>query len=101
MLLRDHPLMSYRGAPNWPPAWTWTSGLENKNAHGEVGILREVAPSNVLPGCFLYMDHEGSSYIACLLFDDQAFSREIVKLLQAYCNRSIADIGSLDLSHTL
>ena len=29
MLLRNHPLISYSGAPSWPPAWTWTGGLDN------------------------------------------------------------------------
>jgi DNA-binding NtrC family response regulator len=30
MLLRDHPLMSRYGVPNWPPVWTWVNGVENK-----------------------------------------------------------------------
>jgi hypothetical protein len=103
MLLRDHPLMSYKGLPNWPPTWTWTNGLENKHPQGEVGILRAVSLSNVLPAdrCFLYIDHEGSSYIGCLLFNEPAFCSQIAKLLQGCCNRRIAEIGSLELSHTL
>ena len=28
-LLRDHPLMSRYGVPNWPPVWTWIDGKEN------------------------------------------------------------------------
>jgi hypothetical protein len=36
MLLRDHPLMSYRGLPSWPPAWTWIGGLDNKRPQGEM-----------------------------------------------------------------
>jgi hypothetical protein len=105
MLLRDHPLMQYHGVRNWPPAWTWTRGPENRHPEprGEIGIIRQVEPSKISPlkGCFLYIEHEGSEYIGCLLFDDSAFCNQIIKLLQGCCNRPIAEIGSLDLSHTL
>jgi hypothetical protein len=104
MLLRDHPLMRYRGHRSWPPDWTWLSGVEKKSLSGEIGILREVAPSLVLPAadrCFLYIDHEGSSYIGCLLFDDSAFCSQIAELLRGYLNRPVAEIGSIDLAYTL
>jgi hypothetical protein len=47
------------------------------------------------------MKHEGSSYMGCLLFDDPAFCRHIAKLLDSSRNRPIAEIGSIDLSHSL
>ena len=102
MLLRDHPLMRYKGVPNWPPAWTWTDGLENKRPQGEIGVLKAVALSNVQPAdrCFLYIEHEGSAYIGCLLFNDSTFCDQVANLLQSQCNRPISEIGSLDLSHT-
>jgi hypothetical protein len=92
MLLRDHPLMRYHGIPNWPPAWSWIDGLENKHPQGEVGILKAIQLSNVQP--------EKSSYMGCLLFNDAAFCQHIAELLQSCCNRPIAEIGGLDLSHT-
>jgi hypothetical protein len=104
MLLRDHLLMRYHGASNWPPVWSWTGGLENKRRPtGEVGILRSVEPSCFQPAnrCVLCIDYEGSSYMGCLLFDDVAFCRQITEILQFCLNRSISDIGSLDLSFTL
>jgi hypothetical protein len=108
MLLRDHPLMSRHGVPNWPPVWTWVNGPEvdgpeNKSLRSEVGILRWVGLSALQPPdrCYLYIDHEQSSYLGCLLFDDRAFCRYIAKLLESYCNRPIAEIGSIDLAHTL
>ena len=103
MLLRKHPLMRYRGVPSWPPAWTWMNGSDKKRPSGEIGILRKVELSNIQPAdrCFLYIDHEGSSCIGCLLIDDRVFCSQIVKLLQDCCNRPIAEIGSLDLSYTL
>jgi len=95
--------MSYRGVRSWPPAWTWVAGPARNYVHGEVGTLKSVLLAEILPvnRCFLYVDHQGSSYIGCLIVDDPSFCREIVKLLQAYCNRSIDRIGSLDLSHLL
>jgi hypothetical protein len=78
---------------NWPPAWTWTGGPENSHPRGKIGILWEVMPSKILPvkGCFLYIEHEGSEYIGCLLFNDTAFCNQIIKLLQGCCNRPIPD----------
>jgi hypothetical protein len=107
MLLRHHPLMRYRGVPNWPPVWTWIDGAldrpENKSLKGEVGILKWVALTGIQPPdrCYLKIDHEGSSYMGCLLFDDPAFCRHVAKLLASYCNRPIAEIGSINLAHTL
>jgi hypothetical protein len=103
MLLRDHPLMSRYGVPNWPPVWTWVDGPEIKSLKGEVGILKWVGLSGIQPAdrCYLYIDHEASSYLKCLLFDDPAFCRQIAELLQFCCNRPIAEIGGLDVSYTL
>jgi hypothetical protein len=83
MLLRDHPLMQYHGLRNWPPGWTWTDGPENNHPRGEIGILRQVVPSQILPAerCLLYIEYEGSEYIGCLLFDDSRFCNQIIKLL--------------------
>ena len=103
MLLRHHPLMSYHGVPNWPPTWTWIYGAENKRPRGEIGILKRVTLSKVQPAdrCYLYIDHEGSSYIGCLLFDDPVFCRHIVQILEFCHHRTTAEIGGLDLSYLL
>ena len=39
--------------------------------------------------------------MGCLLFDDHNFCREVIMLLERHCNRSIAEVGSIDVSHTL
>ena len=103
MLLRDHPLMTYRGVRNWPPTWMWIGGLEKKSPRGEIGILRKVSLSKLQPinRCYLYIYYEGSSYMGCLLFDDSAFCKHITGVLQFCVNRPIAEIGRLDLSYTL
>jgi hypothetical protein len=103
MLLRDHPLMCYRGVPSWPPTWTLISGQQKRFPRGEIGILKSVRLALVKPTdrCYLYIGHEGALYVGCLLFDDIAFCSRIAELLQGCCNRPIAEIGSLDLSYTL
>jgi len=103
MLLREHPLFSYHGRHSWPPLWTWVAGAENKHPSGELGVLKSVELSSIRPcnTCFLHIDYEGSSYMGCLIIDDHAFCAQIVRLLQDSCNRPIAEIGSLDISHLL
>jgi hypothetical protein len=101
-LLRNHPQMSYKGVPSWPPRWIWLDGPEDKHQKGEVGILRTVLFSkDRVNRCFLLIFHEESSYMGCLLFDDEIFCCQINELLKAHCNRHIAEIGCIDLSHTL
>jgi hypothetical protein len=60
VLFRDHALMRYHGIPNWPPAWLWIDGPENKHPRGEIGILQAVEVSNIPPAhrCFLCIDYE-------------------------------------------
>ena len=103
MLFRDHPLLSYRGVPSWPPAWAWIDGPENKNPKGEIGTLTEVRLSLIEPPnrCYLVIRHEESTYMGCLLINDLSFCAQITQLLQNYCGHSLQEIGSLDLSHTL
>jgi len=103
MLLREHPLFSYHGMHSWPPVWTWMAGGYDWRPRGEVGILRRVEKPKVLPAnkCFLYIDYEDASYIGCLLCSDHAFCSQIVRILEAHLNKTIAEIGSIDLTHTL
>jgi hypothetical protein len=103
MLLRDHPLMTCKGLRSWPPAWLWIYGEENKYPRGEVGTLQEVVLSNINPAdrCFLYNDYKGSTYVGCLLIENQTFCAQIVNVLQGHCSCPITDIGSLDVAHTL
>jgi len=51
--------------------------------------------------CFLHISYEGSEYLGCLLFDDLVFCSQVMELLKAHCNRTIAEIGSLDVTFTL
>jgi hypothetical protein len=100
MLLRNHPLMRYRGVPSWPPNWVWTDGFEDKRPKGEIGVFRRLVESNIQPSnrCFLFIDYQESFYIGDLMVDDHAFCTQIVRFLQGHCyNRPIAEIGGLEL----
>ena len=103
MLLREHPLFSYHGMHSWPPVWTWMGGGDNRRPRGEVGILKRVEKSHVLPAnrCFLHIDYEDSSYIGCLLCCDEGFCKSIVRVFEVNLNKTIAEIGSLDISRLL
>jgi hypothetical protein len=99
MDLRAHPLMTYRGHPNWPPSWMWIDGNVNKNPKGEVGTLLEVQVSRIQDAnrCFLVIEYEDSQYTGCLYFDDLSFRKRVCELLGEYYGHSIQEIGSIDL----
>src|SRR5262245_13795597 len=106
MHLRDHPLLSYRGLPNWPPSWVQTDGLRDiatPTLIGEVGTLTQVLLSRIEPRtrCFLLIDFKEQPYMGTLLFDDATFCRQVHGLLQQHLGESIRQIGNLDVSHTL
>ena len=103
MELRDHRLMSYRNVPNWPPVWVRSQSLgEKQTLHGEIGILKQVIPAEIdYRKSFLFIEHEGCSYIGCLLFSDRRFCRAIVKLLRRHYGYRIKDIGEIDLDRAL
>jgi hypothetical protein len=103
MKLRSHPLMSYNGLPNWPPAWTWIGGAEDKHPKGEVGVLLDVRVSTIKQParCFLTIEHDHAQYVGCLLFDDRSFCYQIGTLLQHQFGSTLEFIGSLNLSKPL
>jgi hypothetical protein len=103
MWLRNHPLMSYRGVPSWPPRWLWRAGNDTTNPKGEIGILKDVIPSTIEPydRCFLVMEHRGAEYIGALLISDTAFCREIFGVLVQNRGKPIQEIGSVNLRHTV
>jgi hypothetical protein len=102
MLLRDHPLMSCYGIPSWPPTWRLIKGLGAERLTGEIGILTQIAVNKIptIHRCFLYMQHEESSYLGCIFIADRAFFGQVVKILEGCLNRPISEIGSIDLTCT-
>ena len=103
MALRNHPLMSYRSIPNWPPVWVRRAGQELKRVSGEVGILTQLEQPQIptMDRLFLRIEYESNSYMGCLLFDDACFCRYIEGVLTSLCGQAISEIGSIDLSYTL
>ena len=100
MKLRDHPLVSCREVPSWPPTWLWRGGKNPPCPYGEVGILKEVMLSTIQPCsmCFLIMEHEGAEYVGVLKFGNSSLCRAIHDLLVKHCNRPIREVGDIDLS---
>lgn len=107
MVLRDHPLMNYRGVPNWPPHWLPRQHAGGVQPRGEIGRLTEVviAPATRYNGelsrLFLFMEDRGKSYLTTVLFSDATFCRQIGKLMEKCYGRTLEEIGSLDVSGLL
>jgi hypothetical protein len=103
MQLRDHPLMSYRGVPNWPPVWTLRNVGTVNTLKGEVGVLKYVDYDHDRNSnkCFLVIDHQSSLYTGCLIYQDRSFCNQIAHVMRTRIGRSIKEIGNIDLSYTL
>ena len=102
MKLRDHPLMSYRGASNWPPTWTQGTEKNTKIVKDEVGTLRYVYDVNPASNkIYLVIEYEKEHYVGTLIFDDVKFCHQMTDLFQHHMNRPIEKIGDIDLSYTL
>ena len=101
-MLRTHPLMSYHGVTNWPPAWIPIGNKAIRSLRGEIGVLTHVRSDPQLPTrCYLVIEHDRQTYVGTLIFGNYAFCRDVIQLLRCYLSRSIKDIGDLDLSFTL
>ena len=102
MQLRDHPLMSHKGTPNWPPFWSQGGGKDKRIIRDEIGILRYIhgvnAPSK---NFYLVIEYEKEHYVGTLLFDDLTFCRQIADLLHQHIGRPIGKIGDVDVSHII
>jgi hypothetical protein len=102
MELRNHPLMSHYGIPNWPPVWKPANPRDAKpSLRGEIGVLKYVVCQSSSNKCFLMIAHDGGGYIGSLLFDDGSFFQQVAKILETCIGRTIMEIGGLNLSHFL
>jgi hypothetical protein len=103
MELRSHPLMSYQSIRNWPPLWIWTGGTQNKQAEGEVGILKSVVLVGTEPfnKCYLIIEHDGEQYVGCLLFGNSSFCRQVYRVLDDNCGVSLQRIGGIDVNYSV
>ena len=102
MLLRNHPLLTYWNGRSWPPDWLWCGGFDNTHPRGEVGILKTVFVSSVKPSssCFLVMEHAGAEYLGEFFVSDAAFCLEMYAVLLRNCDKTIQEIGDINLSDT-
>ena len=93
MKLRDHPRVK-----NWPPVWTQTAHGSTKTVRGEFGVLQYVHANPELSGkCYLVVDYEGETYVGTLIFESHAFCEQFIHLLRSQMNRSIKEIGDLEI----
>ena len=100
MKLRDHPLMSHNGSPNWPPTWV---GIDNSStrplAVAENGTLTQVTfhalgESKIA----LRMNNESGEYIAHIYFNNHASCLWLYECLKDYIGKPNQDAGDLDFA---
>lgn len=106
MVLRDHPLMNYRGIPNWPPRWLPRKDHGGAQIVGEYGVLQEVVavgqtPSRQPAQLYLFMKYNGKEYVSAVLFTDGTFCYQLCELMKQYYGRTIDEIAGLDVSGLL
>jgi len=98
MELRNHPLMSHYGIPNWHPVWIPANPRDDKpSLQGEIGVLKYVLCQRSGNACFLMMAYDGMGYIGSLHFDEGLFCQQIGKSLTTCTGRTIKEMGDLDL----
>jgi len=102
MELRDHPLVSYRRLPSWPPTWSPAKPRTDlKPLRGEIGRLSYTFAGAKPDRFFLVIEHEGHPYVGCLFIEDRIFCAQIIPILEKQVGRTIKEIGDLELSFTL
>jgi hypothetical protein len=98
MTLRDHPFLTYQGVRSWPPRWVRTAGEQSAIAEGEVGILQDVKTHDAMSSnCFLFIAHNGATFIGRLLCDSSAACQQIVKALKRHRGEPLRSIGELGI----
>src|ERR1043166_1490510 len=103
MQFRDHPLMSRRDLPSWPPVWLLRGKIglsQSPSLRGEIGVVTCVVRSDLVRGSlFLYMRENEKEYIGCLMMDDPTFCQHLYELLKMCIGKSIKEIGDIDLNY--
>ena len=100
MQFRDHPLISYRGCPSWPPVWSRVGREGLKTLRGEIVILKSIIARDLgrSTKCFLITEHEGEQYVGTLLISTPSDCAAICQFLSLQSGRSIREIGDLDVA---
>ena len=99
MKFRDHPQLSCKGVPSWPPVWVNAVTLPEKILNGEIGILTDVTMRDFESRrVFLTITHDDSSYLRVLFFDGKPFSLRTFDFLQSRIGRYIEDIGNMEFN---
>jgi hypothetical protein len=91
--------MTYRGLRNWPPVWSCTEG-HNQNPKGEIGTLKAffgLIWNRLIAAFYIFLMKDQS--ISAVSYS--MIKRSVMELLKTHCNRTIAGIGSCDISHLL
>ena len=100
MELRNHPVMFCDGVRTWPPKWSQMYGSTNRSVAGEVGILRAVFLSSLIPPdkvSLVITTEKGNCYLGSIVFESPKDAKLIFDVLVAEIKKPIRTIGAIDL----
>jgi len=99
--LRDHPKLTHREIPTWPPQWVSLNGSQTLFATGEEGTLLRVEYRQVdasLPErLVLVINREMETYLGVLIVDDAAVVPRLYDTLQRCCGQTLREVGDVEL----
>lgn len=97
MKLRDHPSLNYQGIHSWPPLWSPAKSPQENTLRGEIGVLKFSHATPETRQCYLVIEHQNVKYVGCVFCSDTKFCSQLASFLAHEQNRSIEEIGDLDL----
>ena len=100
MELRNHPVMFCDGVRTWPPKWSQMYGSTNRSVAGEVGILRAIFLSSLVPPdrfSLVITTEKGNCYLGSIVFESPNDAKQIFDVLVAEIKKPIRTIGAIDL----
>ena len=91
---RNHPQLSSKRVPSWPPVWVCLPGTV---ISGEIGVLTDaILRHSGSCQLLLKINYEARSFSGLMFFDDQPFCVQVYEFLKNYIGCSIEDIGGMD-----
>jgi hypothetical protein len=101
MQLRKYPVNRFRDSSQLAAGMSRLGRINAKAAKtltGEIGILKQVRCYEDRPGkIYLTVVYHGTTYVGCLLFDDQRFWKKSFEHLRRCYGKAINEIGSSEI----
>ena len=84
------------GVRTWPPKWSQMYGSTNRSVAGEIGILRAVFLSSLIPPdkvSLVITTEKGNCYLGSIVFESPKGAKQIFDVLVAEIKKPTARSG--------